>query len=58
MHKHAFVGAQSIYTRAILAKKYIYAWFCVCGGGGGHREFVGGARPPPQAPRSYAPAKQ
>ena len=58
MHKHGFVGKQSIYTRAILANSKIYMHDFLCGGEGGTENFVwggGGARAPPP-PRSYAPA--
>ena len=50
MHKHDFVGAQSIYTRAILANKKIYMHDFFCGGHLGGTENLWGARP-----RSYAP---
>ena len=49
MHKHDFCGEQSIYTRAILAKKNMYAWFFLWGGhlGGTENLWGGGARAPP-----------
>ena len=49
MHKHDFVGAQSIDTRAILANQKICMHdFFLCGGGA--PKICGGHVPPPPPP--------